>query len=95
MTTRKTKKKVLDITKGNEVEVEVDETAQDKLIRKMREMHGLDMQEPVDPNPETARNVPVDELINNEYPGLLRDRDQSQILIAILKELVRARRAHD
>lgn len=79
MSTRKTKKtaKGFDILNGREFDVEV---------------HSLDMQAPVDPSPESAMNVPVDELINMEYPGLLRDRDQSSILIAILKELVRARR---
>ena len=109
MTTRKTKKKVLDIIKGCEVEVEVDGAAEKTL-----EAHGMfDLLEkakqgvmpnfsPLDLNmakgsvhedPFAYRDSrSVDEVINMEYPGLLRDRDQSSILIAILKELVRARR---
>lgn len=110
MSTRKSKKKVLDITKG--YEVEVDETG----ARTVKEPDGMfDLLEkakqdvmpnfnPLDLN-MAKRSVhedpftymdsrSVDEVINMEYPGLLRDRDQSQILIAILKELVRARRAH-
>ena len=137
MSTRKPKKKVLDIMKGCEVEVEVDEDGsrtvkepfhafEDDLnipekpgkpngpAERILEANGMfDLLEkakqdampnfsPLDLNmakgsvhedPFAYRDSrSVDEVINMEYPGLLRDRDQSSILIAILKELVRARR---
>ena len=140
MTTRKSKKKVLDITKGYEVEVEVDEDgartvrepfptfevelnipekpgkpdgADGKTLAAHRMFEMLEKAKqdvmpnfsPLDLNIAKGNVMEdpfaymdsrsVDEVINMEYPGLLRDRDQSQILIAILKELVRARRAHD
>lgn len=137
MASRKTKKKVLDITKGYEVEVEVDEdgartvrepfpTFENELnipekpgkpngaAERILEANGMfDLLEkakqdvipnysPLDLNMAKGSvhedpfaymySRSVDEVINMEYPGLLRDRDQSSILIAILKELVRARR---
>lgn len=138
MTTRKSnKKKILDIAKGCEVEVEVDEdgartlkepfpTFEDDInipekpgkpdgaAERILEANGMfDLLEkakqgvmpnfsPLDLNMAKGSvhedpfaymdSRSVDELINNEYPGLLRDRDQSRILIAILKELVLIRR---
>lgn len=52
----------------------------------------LDMQAPVDPAPETAmQSDPVEDALQEEYGRVLQNPSATELLVCVLRELVRAR----